>query len=234
MADSSNGRWSVKLESGSQLLSLKTENLTLTVLCPFAARRVLSPNGANDFHRTPDWTPDHIASRASRHYRIGRAKELKELTAYLATVSPRLESMLAGSSDNSLVGVDIRLEAARQFAIDDSDTQAADWSSDSENDACIRSLTAEAVPREWPAYKYFTSISREVDQDRRLRRKKERQERRERTVCAGCGQTASELGIARLKKCQACTLMPQYCSEACQRRMWPSHKTECRANRRAE
>jgi hypothetical protein len=48
--------------------------------------------------------------------------------------------------------------------------------------------------------------------------------------CAFCHQTAAQKGLATLKKCGGkCALAnpSYYCSEACQRQDWPTHKTTC-------
>jgi hypothetical protein len=50
-------------------------------------------------------------------------------------------------------------------------------------------------------------------------------------TCSTCGQSATVLGLTRLLRCSGCTLERMYCSTACQRNHWGTHKGECRANR---
>ena len=98
--------------------------------CVFAVRRVSSPQTIdNKWHKLDDWTPGAVASRATRHYIVGKPSELKELAAYLATCSPKLAAMLGPASEgdaqagdaaaaaNTLAGpdVDLRMAAAPLF-----------------------------------------------------------------------------------------------------------------------
>jgi hypothetical protein len=73
--------------------------------CTFAVRRVFSAQQAdNRFKRTDDWTPGSCASRASRHYLYGDFDELKELSAYLCRVSPRLASLFSPTTVEEVRG----------------------------------------------------------------------------------------------------------------------------------
>jgi hypothetical protein len=60
----------------------------------------------------------------------------------------------------------------------------------------------------------------------------ESQKQKECQACVVCGKTAGELGVERLSKCSACTIAPRYCSAACQKSGWKSHKAECKANKK--
>jgi hypothetical protein len=51
-------------------------------------------------------------------------------------------------------------------------------------------------------------------------------------VCSGCGKTAADAGVAKLLRCNACTIAPLYCGAACQTACWQSHKAACKANRK--
>ncbi len=57
--------------------------------------------------------------------------------------------------------------------------------------------------------------------------------RKESRACTACGKSQEELGGIRLLKCSACTLAPRYCSAACQKISWSTHKAECKTNKKA-
>ena len=92
----------------------------------FAARKVGSPHiGDKEFATVPDWTPGCAAGAATRHYLsgvggveearvvcgqtvsraglwVGGAEELKRLAENLASLSPRLASMLSKPTTRNL------------------------------------------------------------------------------------------------------------------------------------
>ena len=51
--------------------------------------------------------------------------------------------------------------------------------------------------------------------------------------CAGCGKSAVDAGLRKLRKCAGCG-RAEYCSRACQKQAWPAHKAACRAARNEE
>jgi len=71
----------------------------------FAVRRVMSAQQVdNRFKSIPDWTPSKCASQATRQYMYGEFEELKELAAYLCTISTRIANMFqpaAAAADNA-------------------------------------------------------------------------------------------------------------------------------------
>ena len=59
----------------------------------FACTEVLSINKfARSFVKGEDWTPKAIFSKATVHYIVGDASEIKELCNFLASRSPKLKS----------------------------------------------------------------------------------------------------------------------------------------------
>ena len=61
----------------------------------FACTEVLSINKfARSFVKGEDWTPKAIFSKATVHYIVGDASEIKELCNFLASRSPKLKSFL--------------------------------------------------------------------------------------------------------------------------------------------
>lgn len=62
----------------------------------FASRHVATPFSAkNRFRKFDDWTPEQVASRATRHYIYASVDELRELVEHICCIDTRIAAMLS-------------------------------------------------------------------------------------------------------------------------------------------
>lgn len=91
----------------------------------FCARKVCSNFlGENRFVEVEDWTPNTVASKATRHYIFGSLKELKELAAHLATICPNVRELMKKNStvhNTLLPPASLSYSAAPAFSVEDED-----------------------------------------------------------------------------------------------------------------